>query len=45
VWDGKLVEEVVDRLGVEKMDGGKGGRKAVWRYIEVIFITHVHVSR
>ena len=27
MWDGKLVEEVVDRLGIEKMDGGKRGRK------------------
>ena len=45
MWDGKLVEEVVDRLGIEKMDGGKRGRKTVWRYVEVIFIAHIHVSR
>lgn len=27
------------------MDGGKRGRKAVWRYVEVIFITHVFSCR
>lgn len=40
-----MVEEVVKRLGVKKMDGGRRGGKAVWRYVEVIFIAHVHVSR
>jgi len=35
VWDGKLVEEVVDRLGIEKMDGGKRGRKM--QYVKVFW--------
>ena len=42
---GELVEEVVDGVGVEEMDGRKCGGRTVWGEVKVIFVACVHVSR